>query len=98
MGLRNNQSMETSSEITVSRNAYMSIGTNNLTLMEVSTGNYNLSFTNTSWKDQTARNANVRSFQTKFYTIPIVERGLGTSLYTTAYNYLKTVYTDTTDV
>ena len=98
MGLRNNQTMETDSEITVPVDAYMSIGTNNLTLVEVSTGNYTLSFTNTSWKNQTARNTNVRAFKNKYYTIPIVERGLGTSLYTTAYNYLKTIYTDTTDV
>ncbi len=98
MGLRNNDTMQTRSELTAPVRAYMSIGTNPLELTAVSAGNYTLTFTNTVWKDQTAREANVRSFESKFYSIPVVERGLGASMYTTAYNYLKTIYTNTTDV
>ena len=98
MGLRNNDTMETKSELTAPVSAYMSIGTSSLELTEVSTGNYTLTFTNTVWKDQTARNGHIRPFETRSYTIPIVERGLAASMYTTAYNYLKTIYTNTTDV
>ncbi len=97
MGLRNNDTMETKSDLLVPVGAYMSIGTSSLELIEVSTGNYTLTFINTVWKDQTARDTQVRAFQTKSYTIPVVERGLAASMYTTAYNYLKTIYTNTTD-
>ena len=98
MGLRNNDTMETRSELIAPVRAYMSIGTNSLELDKVSSGNYTLSFTNTVWKDQAAREGDIRAFERKSYSIPVAERGLGASMYTTAYNYLKTIYTNTTDV
>ena len=98
MGLRNNDTMETRSELIAPVRAYMSIGTTSLEIEKVSSGNYTLSFTNTVWKDQTAREGNIRAFERKSYSIPVVERGMGANMYTTAYTYLKTIYTNTTDV
>ena len=98
MGLRNNDTMETRSELIAPARTYMSIGTSSLELEKVSSGNYTLSFTNTVWKDQTARDGGIRSFERNFYSIPLVERGMSASMYTTAYTYLKTIYTNTTDV
>jgi hypothetical protein len=98
MGLRNNATMITRTQLAVPVRTYMSIGTSDLTLKLISTGNYTLSFTNKVWKDQAARDAGTRAFETKHYIIPLVERGMAANMYTTAYNHIKTIYTDTTDV
>lgn len=98
MGLRNNNTMVTRSQLTAPVRTYMSIGTSPLKIITVSAGNYTLSFTSKTWKDQEARNRDVPPFDTTFYAIPIVERGMGANMYTTAYNHLKTIHTNTTDV
>ena len=98
MGLRNNATMTTRTQLAVPVRTYMSIGTSNLTINLISSGNYTLSFTNKVWKDQAARDAGTRPFETKHYTIPMVARGLEANMYTTAYNHIKTIYTNTTDV
>ena len=98
MGLRNNATMTTRTQLAVPVRSYMSIGTSNLIIDLISSGNYTLSFTNKVWKDQAARDAGTQAFETKHYRIPLVERGMAANMYTTAYNHIKTVYTDTTDV
>ena len=98
MGLRNNDTMTTRTQLTAASRSYMSIGTSSLRIDLISSGNYTLSFTNKVWKDQAARNAGTRPFETNYYTIPLVERGMAANMYTTAYNHIKTVYTNTTDV
>jgi len=98
MGLRNNATMTTRTQLVVPARSYMSIGTSSLILKRISIGNYTLSFTNKVWKDQTARNDGTQPFESKHYIIPLVERSLEANMYTTAYNHIKTVYTNTTDV
>ena len=98
MGLRNNATMITRTQLTAPVRTYMSIGTSSLALKLISTGNYTLSFTNKVWIDQAARDAETPPFETKHYIIPLVERGMAANMYTTAYNHIKTVYTNTTDV
>ena len=98
MGLENRDTMVTRAQINVPVDSYMSIGSNTLKLEKVSTGNYTLSYINTVWKDQTAREAGVSPFKREGYSVAVVERSLGTSLYTTAYTHLKTIYTNTVDV
>jgi len=96
MGLINNDTMETKSDLLVPVGAYMSIGTNALDTIKEN-GKYTITFINTVWKDKAARDTQVRAFQTKSYTIPITAEQLGTSVYTLAYDYLRTVYPNTTD-
>jgi len=98
MGLTNNDTMLTRAQLAVPANAYMAIGTSELTVERVSAGNYTLSFTNRVWKDQAARTDGTRPFETKTYTIPIAEADMTANVFITAYNHIKTVYTNTTDV
>lgn len=98
MGLRNNDTLVTRSTLTAQAGTYISIGTHPLEINRVSTGNYTLRFIATIWKDQTAREESVRSIQSQSYTIPIVERDIAVSMYATAYAYLETIYTNTTNV
>ena len=98
MGLKNRTVMATKAQISVAADSYMSIGSSNLKLVKVSSGNYTLSYTNTIWKDQTAREGGVSPFQQDGYSVAVAERGLGASLYTTAYTHLKTIYRNTVDV
>ena len=97
MGLVNNDSMQTKSDLQVPPGAYMSIGSNDLEIQRVSSGEYKLNFINSLWKDLTAHETGVGTFQRKSYTIPISEAQLNESMYGLAYAYLKTVYPNTTD-
>ena len=97
MGLINNDSMQTKSDLQVSPGAYMSIGSTDLEIQRVSSGEYQLVFINSVWKDLTAHETNVRTFQKNSYTISISEAQLSESMYAVAYAYLKTVYPNTTD-
>lgn len=97
MGLINNDTMITKSGLVVPVGAYMSIGTDTLDTVKEE-GKYTLTFTNTVWKDQAARDAQVRPFQTNPYTIPLTTEQLNTSVYTVSYDYLRTLYPNTTDV
>jgi len=96
MGLINNDTMETKSDLVVPVGAYMSIGTNPLDTVKQD-GKYTITFMNTIWKNQATRDAQVRPFQINSYTIPITSEQLSTSVYTLSYDYLKTVYPNTTD-
>lgn len=99
MGLRNNRTTTARTRLVVPANVYMSIGESDLRLKKVSSGNYTLTFVNTMWKDESARNTDgVAHFESTSYTIAVVERGMAANMYTTAYNHLKTIYTSTTDV
>ena len=69
MGLINNDSMQTKSDLQVSPGAYMSIGSTDLEIQRVSSGEYQLVFINSVWKDLTAHETNVRTFQKNSYTI-----------------------------
>ena len=97
MGLINNNTMETSTGLTVPVGSYISIGADSLET-RIEEGVYSLQFTSTTWKDQATRNAQSRAIQHKSYTVALTEVQLGTSVYTVAYNHLKTVYTNTTDI
>ena len=97
MGLVNNDSMQTKSGLRVSPGAYMSIGSNDLQINRLSSGEYQLSFINSIWKDQTAHQDGIRTFQTNPYRIPVSEAQLTDSMYGLAYAHLKTVYPNTTD-
>ena len=97
MGLINNDSMQTKSDLQVPPGAYMSIGSNDLEIKRVSSGEYQLIFINSVWKDLTAHETAVGTFQRNSYIIPVSEAQLSESMYAVAYAYLKTVYPNTTD-
>ena len=97
MGLINNDSMQTKTELNVPAGAYMSIGSNDLEIHRILSDKYELIFINSIWKDQTAHETGVGTFQRKSYTIPISDAQLSESMYGLAYAYLKTVYPNTTD-
>ena len=96
MGLINNNTMETNNGLIVPVGAYMCIGTDSMET-SVKAGTYTLQFVNTVWKDKATRDANTRSIQAKSYTLALTEAQLSASVYTLAYNHLRTVYTNTTD-
>ena len=98
MGLRNNDTLVTRSTLTAPVDTYISIGTHPLEVNRVSSGNYTLRFIATIWKDQTARDNSDRSIQSQSYTVPILDGGLVENMYATAYAYLETIYTNTTNV
>jgi len=97
MGLINNDSMQTKSGLQVPPGSYMSIGSNDLELKRVSSGEYNLIFINSIWKDLTSHQNDVGTFEKDVYIIPVTEAQIGESMYGVAYAYLKTVYPNTTD-
>jgi len=97
MGLTNNNTMETRTGLTVPVGAYMSIGTEVLET-RVNGGIYSLEFSNVVWKDKAMRDAGSRAIQHNSHHITLTSDQLGTSVYTLAYDYLRTIYPNTADI